>query len=83
MDERAQRHLLGQLKDARGGVRLRYGTVTSDDPLTITVGGAADEFVGVKTLETGLGVGHSIAILTQGNDLLVLGVVRTNDPDDG
>lgn len=63
---------LKALEDAQ--VRFRKGTVTSVSPLSVALGGATTPYVGVRSLGP-VAVGDLVAVLTFGNDLLVLGAI--------
>lgn len=58
----------------REGVRYRQGVVTDDSPLSVALGGSDTPYTGVVALDASiLKVGDTVATLTFGNDLIVLG----------
>lgn len=60
----------------RLSVRYRQGEITDLDPLSVDLGGSGVPHTNVKTLPAGeLEVGDIVAVLTFGNDLLVLGKI--------
>lgn len=77
MNQDMLRSLMGQVQDLeRRGVRYRQGTVTALSPLSVALGGSSTAYTSVKQLERGpLAVGDVVAVLTFGNDLLVLGPI--------
>lgn len=58
----------------RAAIRFRLGEVTDDSPLSLTLGGSDISYTDVQALAgLQLTVGDTVAVLTFGNDLLVLG----------
>jgi len=80
MDDAAIRELLQRLGIIeRTAVRYRQGIVTDDNPLAVALGGSDVPFVDLRALAP-VHVGDAVAVLTFGNDALVLGAVARPGP---
>lgn len=79
MDPRLLQKLQAQLRDLeRGQVRYRQGLVTATSPLSVALGGSDVSYTDVAALDGGIfAVNDVVAVLTFGNDLLVLGKIGT------
>ena len=77
MDEGARRALLQRINALeRQQVKYRQGVVTDDSPLSVALGGSEIPYTNVKRVAGGtLAIGDVVAVLTFGNDLIVLGKV--------
>jgi hypothetical protein len=75
MDDRTLRELLERISALeQRSVRYRQGVITDTSPLSVALGGSDVSYESVKQLEgTVLAVDDVVAVLTFGNDLLVLG----------
>lgn len=67
----------------RTAARFRIGVVSDVDPLTVTLGGAATPYAGVKSIATDLAVDDRVGVLMLRNDLLVLGRIGSGSGDAG
>lgn len=76
MDDQTQRDLIQRVQTLeRQAIKYRQGVITDDSPLSVALGGSDTPFTDVKRLDDGatLAVDDLVAVLTFGNDLLVLG----------
>lgn len=63
----------------RIAVRYRQGEITSLSPLSVDLGGSGIPYTSVRALPgSALAIGDVVAVLTWGNDLLVLGRVKAD-----
>lgn len=69
------RALLDGLTEDRKPVRLEYGTVTDDSPLSVTVGAATTSTLASKLTSYSPTIGDYVAVLVAGEDRLVIGEV--------
>lgn len=60
--------------------RFRMGIVIATGPLEVALGGSDSTFTGVRSLAA-VDVDDTVACLTFGNDMLVLGVIADGSPD--
>ena len=74
MDPRTTRDIIRRLdKLERGGVTLRIGELTNDSPFSVASGGSEVPYTNVPCIAAySPTIGDRVAVLTQGNDLLVL-----------
>lgn len=69
-------HRLRRLEDL--SARVRIGTVTDTSPLTVTLGAGDVEYADIRCIDgIDLSVDDTVAALTWGHDLLVLGRIGT------
>lgn len=79
MNTRMLRDLLDRLaRLERYQVRYRQGVVTAISPLSVAIGGSDVPYTSVRVLRgAALRIGDPVAVLTFGNDLLVLGAIAS------
>lgn len=77
--ERILKELMEKIdKLERERVRFRKGRVTAARPLAVALGGADVPYTNVRKLASATVVaGDHVAVLTWGNDLLVLGTIAS------
>lgn len=80
MNDDVQRQLARQLREHdRRFTIFRQGVVTALTPLTVKLGDAGSSYTGVSTLAGPHAVSDVVSCLLFGNDLVVIGTVKTTN----